>query len=178
MKRSTLLTIIGAIGVVGTAIMTAKATPKALELLDEAKEEKGEELTLVEKVKTAGPVYIPSAIVGAATVGCVLGANVLNKRSQATLASAYALVDRSYKEYKNRISDDAKTQIKEIIAKDQYDEDEVPNSAEKQLFFDFNTLQYFESTLDEVVQKVTMDDGMECYIISTPIDTTLSYITG
>ena len=58
-NASTILTCIGATGVVATAVMVAKEAPKALSLLEDAKEEKGEELTKWEKVKIAGPVYIP-----------------------------------------------------------------------------------------------------------------------
>ena len=38
---STVLTCLGGIGVVATSIMAIKATPKALELIEEAKKEKG-----------------------------------------------------------------------------------------------------------------------------------------
>ena len=44
-KTATVLTFIGAAGVVATAVTTAKQTPKALRLLKEASDEKGEELT-------------------------------------------------------------------------------------------------------------------------------------
>lgn len=176
MKKSTILTCIGAIGVVATSILVAKAAPKAVRIVEEAENDKGEELTNLESIKATLPVYIPAIIVGASTIACIFGANILNKRDQAALVSAYALADNAYKEYKDRIdkliSDDAKTQIKEVIAKDQYEES-VSVSDEKQLFFDFNAMRYFESTLDEVIQKVTMDDGMECYIIATPYESPL-----
>ena len=175
MRRSTILTCIGAVGVVITSIMVAKAAPKAVRLLDQAEEEKGEELTTIEKVKTAAPVYIPATLVGASTIACIFGANVLNKRDQAALMSAYALANRTYTEYKDKISGNARSQIKEIIAKDQYDDGEEISEG-KQLFFDFNNMTYFESTLNEVLQKVTLDDGMECYIISTPFEPLLPYI--
>lgn len=176
MKKSTILTCVGAIGVVVTSILVAKAAPKAIQILEESEETKGEELTKLDVVKTVAPVYIPAILVGASTIACIFGANVLNKRDQAALVSAYALADNAYKEYKdkinNLISDDTKAQIKEVIAKDQYEENE-PVSNDKQLFFDFNAMRYFESTLDEVIQKVTMDDGMECYIIATPYESPL-----
>ena len=101
-NSSTILTCIGAVGVVATAVMAVKATPKALELIENAKEEKGEELTKIEVVKVAGPTYIPAIVTGVATVACIFGSNVLNKRSQASLMSAYALLDNSYKEYKKK----------------------------------------------------------------------------
>ena len=178
MTRSAILSCLGAIGVISTTIMAVSATPKAVSLLETAKEEKGEKLTKFEAVKTAGPVYIPAAIMAIATIGCIFGANILNRRSQASLASAYALLNNSYNEYKNKVEEtcgeDTNKQILKEIAKDNYDESIVPSKG-KDLFFDFNTMQYFESSLDEVVQKVKMDDGMECYIIATPLNESLNY---
>ena len=52
-NASTILASLGAAGVLATAIITAKETPKALSLLEEAKEKKGEKLTKWEKVKIA-----------------------------------------------------------------------------------------------------------------------------
>ena len=98
-NSSTILTCVGAVGVAATATMAVKATPKAIALLEEAREEKGEELTKLEVIDVTAPVYIPAAIAGFSTIACIFGANILNKRSQAALMSAYALLDNSYKEY-------------------------------------------------------------------------------
>ena len=40
-NSSTILTCAGGVGVVATAVLTAKATPKAMRLLEEARNEKG-----------------------------------------------------------------------------------------------------------------------------------------
>lgn len=169
-SASTILSCLGSIGVIGTAIFTAKAAPKASLLLQEAEKEKGEKLTNIEKIKVAGPVYIPSIVIGASTIFCILGSNLLNKRYQASLTSAYALLDSSYREYKNKVNElygnDADKHVVTEIAKDKYAE--LPEG--EILFFDYNTLQYFNSSFDEVLQKVELEDGMECYIISTPFD--------
>ena len=53
-NASTILTTVGGLGVIATAITVAKATPKALELLEEAREEKGEDLTRIEKNQNSG----------------------------------------------------------------------------------------------------------------------------
>lgn len=52
-NASTVLTILGGIGVVATSILAVKATPKALTLIDEAKTEKGGELSKWEVAKVA-----------------------------------------------------------------------------------------------------------------------------
>ena len=153
-NASTILTCIGAVGVVATAVMAAKESPKALTLLKDAKEEKGEDLTKWEKVKIAGPVYIPSVITGAATIACIFGSNIISKHQQATLMSAYALLDKSYKEYKKKTDElygeEAGEHIREEIAKDKYTGDDALVDDDKELFFDFYSGRYFESTKEAV----------------------------
>lgn len=102
-NSSTILTCIGAVGVVVTAVMSVRATPKAIKLLDEATKEKGEELTTLEVIKTAAPVYIPPVMIGASTLVCLFGANILSQKSQASLASAYALLENYHKEYRKTL---------------------------------------------------------------------------
>lgn len=171
-NSSTILTCLGAAGTVATAVLAVKATPKAIRLLDEAEEVKGEELTNLEKVEIAGPAYIPAILVGLSTVACIFGANTLNKRQQASLMSAYALLDSSYQEYRNKVTEiygeDADDQIKEEIVKDRRKEFEENLPEGEALFFDYNAMEYFNASFDDVLQKVTMEDGLECYIISTP----------
>lgn len=176
MKRSgtsTLLTCIGAIGVITTAALGITATPKAMRLLDKVEKEKGEKLTVKETVLTAAPVYVPTIISGVATIACIFGANVLNKRQQATLMSAYALLNNSYKEYRDKVEElcgeGTDERIKHELAVERYSENELDTpEGDEVLFLDFNTLDYFYARMDDVIQKATMDDGLECYIVSTP----------
>ena len=154
-NSSTILTCVGSIGVAATAVLAVKATPKAMRLLESAKEEKGEELTTLETVKIASPAYIPAAIAGISTIACIFGANILSKRQQASLMSAYALVENSYKEYKNKLKtlygDDADKEITKEIVKDRYENYDISVSDEKQLFFDYFSMRYFESTMEGVL---------------------------
>ena len=149
-NSATILTCVGAAGVVATTVTAVKATPKALALLDQATEEKGEQLTTLEKVKIAGPAYIPTAILGAGTLACIFGANVLNKRGQASLMSAYALIDSSYKDYKKKVDEihgkEGGEQIRAEIAKDKYKEYPSKPMDDKRLYYDFYSSRYFEST--------------------------------
>ena len=155
---STILTIGGAAGVIATAVVAVKETPKALYLLEQAKEEKGENLTKLEKIKVAGPVYIPSIIIGVSTITCIFGANTLNKRQQAALMSAYALLDNSYKEYKKKVTEmygeDADKLVRNSIAKDKYEEVDIgePDDDGKRLFYDEFSEQYFRATTADVLK--------------------------
>ena len=156
-NSSTILTCIGAVGVVATSAMAVKATSKAVAILEEAKKEKGEDLTVLETVKVAGPAYIPSVLLGASTIACIFGVNALNKRQQASLMSAYALISNSYKEYKDKVEqlygEEASDQIREEIAKTKFEDmsDIEPMHEEEVLFFDDFSMQFFYSTVEEVL---------------------------
>lgn len=99
----TILTCIGASGVVATAILTAKATVKAIDIVKDAEKEKEEKLTKKEIIKETWKAYIPAVAVGTGTILCIFGANAINKRRQKALIEAYKMLDQSYKEYKAKV---------------------------------------------------------------------------
>lgn len=153
-NSSTILTVIGAAGVIATGVVTAKCTIKALDLLAEAEDLKQDDLTEMEVVKTVAPAYIPAVLTGAATITCIFGANVLNKRQQAAIMSAYALLDRTYKDYKNRVielyGEESQDKIKEAIARGRFVKDTALDDDERPLWFDMYSMQYFHATEEEV----------------------------
>lgn len=156
-NASTILTCVGGVGVIATSVMAVKATPKALKSLEEAEKQKGEKLTTFEVVTTAGPAYIPAIVMGASTIACIFGANALNKRQQAALMSAYALLNSSYNDYKKQVGElygeDAHDKVKEEIAKDKYEKVDVQNEDDgKQLFYDDFSQQMFRATTEQVLQ--------------------------
>ena len=83
----------------------------------------------------------------------------------------YLEIAEQYKEYIKKTEelygDEADAQVREQLAKEHY-VDGMVIPKEEELFFDFQTLQYFRAPMDEVVQKVEMEDGLECYIINMP----------
>lgn len=170
---STILTCIGAVGVVGTAISAAKATPKAMTLVNDAEFRKGAPLTKKETFKAAAPAYVPTAVIGLSTIACIFGANILNKKYQASLMSAYALLDNSYREYRDKVDEiygegsDNKV-IAEMVRDNE--EDEFTIEEGEKLFFDMTTMRYFTAPMEEVIQEAELEGGNKCYIISTPVD--------
>lgn len=80
-RLQTILTLASAVGVIATSITAVKVTPKAIKLLKEEEEQRGEPLTNVDKILTVGSLYIPPIILGVSTIMCILGANALNKKS-------------------------------------------------------------------------------------------------
>lgn len=159
---STILTFVGAAGVIVTAVLAAKAAPKATKQIKEAEEEKGEKLTKKEIVQVAGPSYIPVIVTGAATVACVFGANVLNKNKQASLMSAYALIDSAYKEYREKVEEvygeGSDQHIREEIMKDYYTKHQISEFSEtKNLYYDEFSKRYFEATKEDILK---MESGL------------------
>lgn len=167
---STILSSVGIVGVVATAVTTGKAVTKAEKILERLKEDKGEELTTSETLRAVAPTYVAPVLIGASTIACILGANVLNKRAQASLMSAYALVNTSYKEYKDKLKElygqEAHKNIVESLmvekAKDvQINAECLMNNCnleldcedknEKHLFYDEWSGRYFESTIEKVL---------------------------
>ena len=162
----TILTGLGVIGVVGTAVLSVRATPKALALIKVKKDElKTDKLTPQELVEATWKCYIPSALVGVSTIACVIGIGVLDRRNQAALTSAYAILNESYKQYrqaaKKVYGEDADNKIHAEMAKDAqvasydwgyqvYNMDMDPES-EQVLFYDLTSKKYFTTTMAAVL---------------------------
>ena len=168
-NSSTILSIISIVGVVATSVMTAKATIKAFEIVNEAECEKKKSLTKKEIVVLAGPSYFPAILVGASTIACILGANVLNKKQQALLSSAYAFANASFKEYKNKVKElygeETHNNVVNSIAAEKAKKTNVTNTylfeecdlaiesddSEPRLFYDEYSGRYFEATTEQVL---------------------------
>lgn len=159
----TILSCVAAVGVVASTVLAIKATPKALRAIENATDEKGEELTKLETFKVTAQLYIPTAITCVSTIVCILGANALNKKQQASLISAYALLDDTFKKYRKAAisvyGDDADNKIKAQMAEqvwicpngyNVYDPD-MDLESEKFLFYDFISQRYFNATLPSVI---------------------------
>ena len=161
----TILTIIASVGVVTTTIMAVRATPKAVKMLEEAESEKGEYLTKLEIIRAAGPIYIPSVLLGVSTIACIFGANALNQKKQASLMSAYAMLNESYKQYRKAAKavygEDADDKIHAEMAKDalvstcdwgyQVYNMGMDSDSERLLFYDLASKKYFRTTMAAVL---------------------------
>lgn len=167
---ATILTCLAGVGLCATAYLTAKATPKAMARVEEAREEKGEELTKAEVAVAAAPAYITPVVTGVATLACMFGANALNKRQQASLVSAYALVENSYRQYRNKVEElygeEASDKVRAEIAKDKYEENPLQPEGDLKLFYDDFSGRLFESTIEKVMEaeyNINRDLSMRDY---------------
>ena len=90
-------------------LLAVKATPKAMIRIrsDSMINHDGnpDGYTKKELIESAWICFVPAVVVGTSTIACIFGANILNKRQQASLASAYALVSNQYRDYKSKLKE-------------------------------------------------------------------------
>lgn len=154
-KRSPeILTGIGIAGMITTTVLAVKATPKALQLIEEEKERKSDELhrerykelekytveefledaklTPLEVVKAAWKPYIPAIVTGTVSVVCLIGASSVSLRRNAALATAYKLSETALNEFKDKavevVGEKKVKEIKEGISEDKIKKNPVSNS--------------------------------------------------
>lgn len=102
----TILTVFGVSGSIGSVVLAVKATPKAMKLIDERKKtDKKEKLTVIETVDTCWKAYTPAAISLVTAVGCIIGANCLNLKAQATLLGLYSAANERVQAIQNKTNE-------------------------------------------------------------------------
>lgn len=246
------LSCVASVGVIITAVFAVKATPKAMQLIKTDSEEKHDgdpcAYTKKEAIASAWKCYIPAAAFGIATIACIIGANTLNRCQRAALTSAYALVQNSYKEYKDKLKElygeETHNAVVDAIVKEKCEDVYISapggfynstldfgESAEPEItrtFYDSFSQRYFETTIANVIEAeyhlnrnymlggdvtlndfyeflglektdigstvgwssctgdilwldfnhrlVTLDDGMEIFIIDTVFEPTADYM--
>ena len=103
-----ILTGIGIAGMVSTTVLAVKATPKAVKILDEYKEtvlRDHEKVKPVDAVKLTWKCYIPAAITGTVSIGCLIGGSSVSLKRNAALATACSLSETALREYKDAVVD-------------------------------------------------------------------------
>ena len=125
-KRSPeILTGIGIAGMITTTILAVRATPKALELIEEQKEEESvDELCSFEVVKVAWKPYIPAMVTCIVSTACLIGASSVNTKRNAALATAYKLSETALSEYRDKVVETI-GEKKERIVRDKVAEERV-----------------------------------------------------
>lgn len=179
-----ILTGLGIAGMISSTVLAVKATPKALELIEERKEELNKhnfedhinrdyslknhkELTKLgfkETVKTTWKCYIPSAVVMVASAACLIGASSVHIKRNALLATAYQLSEAAATEYRNKvvetIGEKKEEAIRDKVNKDRLDKNPVEKNeiyiTEKgnTLCYDPLSGRYFKSDIDQIKKAV------------------------
>lgn len=126
-----ILTGIGIAGMIFASVNAVKATPKALQLVDEKEIKEGKRLTNSEIVKTTWKCYVPAAVTGVCSIACLIGASSVNAKRNAALATAYTISETALKEYKEKAVEVVGTKkeqaIRDAVAKDKLEKANVQN---------------------------------------------------
>ena len=126
-----ILVVTGVIGIVTSTVMACKATTKVNDIVTESKKtidkihdcvgkglhtSDGEEYTQEVANKDLAIVYTqtawkfvklygPSVLIGAASIGCMVGSNRILRKRNVALAAALTTVEKSFKDYRGRVID-------------------------------------------------------------------------
>lgn len=156
-----ILTGIGVAGMITTTVLAVKATPKALELIEDKKFELGtDKLTVVETVKTTWKPYVPAVALGIVSISCIVGASAVNYKRNAALATAYTISERTLVKYRDKVvetlGEKKEKEIREKISQDKVDENKISGSQViitgkgNTLFMDGVSGRPFRSSLDKI----------------------------
>ena len=159
----TILSIGAAVGVVVSNILTNKASIKATLKVDEVEKKKRRELTFIEGVKVVAPIYAPSIVVGAATIGCIFGSNFLNKKQLAALAGAMGILQANFKRYREEVVHEVGQEKEEEIWKGTRSPMIKTVSEKESYFIDTTGLTFFiDSLTDEgfYTDKATVESAI------------------
>lgn len=111
-----ILTAIGIVGMISTTVLAVKATPKALEQIEAKKQELNKDkLTPVETVKTTWKNYIPAVVTGVTSTACLIGANTVNAKRNAALATALKLSETAFTEYREKVVEEVGEEKEHVI---------------------------------------------------------------
>lgn len=161
-KRSPeILTGIGIAGMITTTVLAVRATPKALQLIEEKKNDDWvDELSPLEVVKTAWKPYVPAAVTGVASVVCLIGASSVNTKRNAALATAYKLSETALSEYREKvietIGEKKEKTVRDKVAEERVKKNPVSKSEVivtnngTTLCFDPISARYFKSSIDKI----------------------------
>ena len=171
----TILTGGAVMGLFGTVVLAVGATPKAIQLIEGEQCEQKELLTVPEIIQVSWKYYVPAAIMGLLTIGCIVGANKINLRRNAALAAAYGLLEVGMKEYQAKVIETfgkpKHIQVKDDIARDRILNNPVSSSEVimtgkgETLCYEALSGRYFKSDIERITQALSkisyqmMDDS-------------------
>lgn len=150
---------IGIGGMVGAVATAIKSTPKAMDKIDNKKEElEKESLSVKETVQATWKCYAPTVILMILSTACVVSANNINERRKGAIMAALTLSETTYREFKDAakeiVGEEKAKEISEKAQNNRMDNAQVPQvvviRGDGQLFFDPTTNAKFPSTVNKL----------------------------
>lgn len=160
-----ILTGLGIAGMITSTVLAVKATPKAIELLEEYKYDNNtDKVKPLKTIKVTWKCYLPSVSLSVVSALCLIGSTSINCKRNAAIATAYKLLETTHHEFKNKvietIGEKKVKEIKDEVAKDRVEKNPVnkntviiTNNGE-QLCFDASSGRYFKSSINKIKEAV------------------------
>lgn len=166
-----ILTGIGIAGMVTATVLAVRATPKALMLIEREKERLNEEngdgeasdvgsLSPKETVRVCWKSYIPATATGAASILCLIGASAVSMKQKAALATACALSETAFRDYREKaaevVGEKKEQSIRDAVAKEKIEENPpgnceiIPTKKGDTLCYDAVSGRYFKSDMEKI----------------------------
>lgn len=156
---------IGIAGMISATIMAVKATPKAIRLIDEKKEElKVDKLASMDVIKTTWKCYLPTVLVSGGSIMCLIFASSVNLKRNTALATAYSLSESALQTYQQKvvevIGEKKEQSVRDSIAQSKIKSSPVSYQevviVEKgnTLCYESFTGRYFKSDIERIKKKV------------------------
>lgn len=169
-NSAAILTGVGVVGTITTAVLTARGTVKAVRALDEynavavVQNEDSSvppaELTPMAKAMTFGVYYLPAISSGITTITAILFSYKISSKQSAAFAAAYGISERAFQEYKDKvvekIGEKKENTIVEAVAQDRVnanplnEKEVIIVGAGDVLCFEELTGRYFKSTIEAI----------------------------
>lgn len=168
----TILTALGITGFVSTVVMAVKATPKAVNILDHERifrhdefgAEYEEPISISDTVELTWKVYIPTVLMGATSIACIIGATSIHNRRNLALTSLYSIAESTLKDYQKKvietIGDKKEEKLRDEIANDQLanhpmdSKSIIVSGLGDTLCFDQYTGRYFKADVEKIRKSV------------------------
>lgn len=152
-----ILAAISVVGTLTTALLTGKATLRAVDLLD-AEDENWRQMSGRDRAKLVWKEYIPPVTCGLITIGCIVGANRIGTRRAAALASAYTLSEKAFGEYREKVvtklGEPKERAVRDEVAQDRITKNPPPEDLVEPdgdvLCYEVLTDRYFFSTMEKL----------------------------
>jgi hypothetical protein len=155
-NSSSILIAVGVSGTITTAYLAAKASYKLAEevLAHDDEYATGYNYTTKVKIKTYWKLYIPTAISGVLTIGCIVGGARLGTKKTAAAYSLLAVSETAFSEYKEKVVEQIGVK-KEQSLRDELAQDRVDKTpavlivgSGNVLCFESHTGRYFNSDIE------------------------------
>ena len=158
-----ILTGVGVVGMVGSTVLAVKATPKALMLIEDRKDElETESLDHLELVKTTWRCYVPATAVGVLSISCLIGSAGVNAKRSAALAAACTLSENAFRTYAEQtlevVGQEKEHEIREFVGRQKIKDKPMPENTSslyicedgESICFEGSSGRYFKTSMNAI----------------------------